>query len=293
MIFGVWISTKPAFVSVSRKRAHTPASSLKMAWFTLAKFPSSTSVTLLPASSICRGSWGSLADTTHTCFTCSSTSCWLQLSIFSSTLVTTASTSMMLSFEMWAANFTICLLTENHEALLSLRSARVQPASHCHHLPIQLQTKLLDVGDNGGEPLLGHVHLLDPVFPLGHIRAFIFPFVLPCCICFLGLVSSFFCSLFGLLGVTLLLRLGLFTICCCLLRLLVLLLLLALPFLLLWFRSRRFPVKSSSGLKVGLECKQRLDSLINLSLLSLGSLQSSHFLASSSNFCIKFLRLPR
>ena len=65
--------------------------SRRVSWFTLAKLPSSSSVTLLPASSICRGSWGSLAETTQTCvlkdyqlklyfqrftcFTCSSTSC--------------------------------------------------------------------------------------------------------------------------------------------------------------------------------------------------------------------------
>ena len=41
--------------------------SRRVSWFTLAKFPSSSSVTLLPASSICRGSWGSLAETTQTC----------------------------------------------------------------------------------------------------------------------------------------------------------------------------------------------------------------------------------
>jgi hypothetical protein len=164
IILGVWISTNPFLARVSLNSWHTPASSLKMAWLvgvlrsstrlsslvswlTLAKFPSSSSVTFLAASSICRGNCGSLAETTHTFinnlvitiifysyltwFTCNSTSCWVQLSIVSSTFLTTASTSTMLSLDMlksrlnlsgrhstklstyWAMNLTICLLTDS------------------------------------------------------------------------------------------------------------------------------------------------------------------------------------
>ena len=51
-------------VGVRRSRTRL---SRRVSWFTFAKFPSSSSVTLLPASSICRGSWGSLAETTQTC----------------------------------------------------------------------------------------------------------------------------------------------------------------------------------------------------------------------------------
>merc|ERR1719336_1282932 len=188
-----------------------------------------------------------------------------------------------------------CLLAEDDEALLAFCPACVQTSSHCHCFPVQLQPKFFDVGDDSGQPLLGHVHLLNAVFPLRDIRTFIFALILSTSgsSSLFRLVGGLLGQLLSLFGVALLLCFGLLSISWSLLLwLLVLLLLLALALLRIC-RTSRFPVEPSGCLEVCLEPEQHLHRLVDLGFVSLRRLQGADLLSSCGYFGIKLFCLAR